>query len=315
MLNRKRNSFQQTLASHHIRLTRGQTTTLQVNVGLLCNQGCRHCHLDAGPGRTEVMDQETVDQVVALAQRFRFETIDITGGAPEMNPRISGLLQRLAPLAATLILRSNLTAIAAASQRHLLDLCQDRRITIIASFPSLNRDQAESQRGSGVFATSLATLRELNRRGYGQPGSGLLLNLVANPAGAFLPGAQLQQEKRFRHTLEKKWGIMFNRLYTFANMPLGRFRAWLEKTGNLEEYLDKLAAGFNPCATSGLMCRSIISVAWDGTLFDCDFNQAAGLFLNGARTHIADLNELPRPGTEIMVADHCYTCTAGAGFT
>lgn len=315
MLNREKNSFQRTLASHDIRLTRKQTTTLQVNVGLLCNQSCHHCHLDAGPGRDEVMGKETIDQVVALAGRFRFETIDITGGAPEMNPHISGLLRRLAPLAPTVILRSNLTAISETGRRHLIDLCCDQRITIVASFPSLNRDQTEAQRGHGVFNKSLATLKKLNKRGYGRPGSGLTLNLVVNPAGAFLPGSQAQQENRFRQTLEKKWGIAFNNLYTFANVPLGRFRAWLEKTGNLEDYLQKLTDDFNPCATDGLMCRTLISVSWDGTLFDCDFNQAVGLFLNGARTHISEIDELPRPGTEIMVADHCYTCTAGAGFT
>ncbi|MCF6291578.1 MAG: arsenosugar biosynthesis radical SAM protein ArsS [Desulfobacterales bacterium] len=315
MLNREKNSFRQTLASHGIRLTRGRATTLQVNVGLLCNQSCHHCHLNAGPGRDEVMGQETIDQVVALAGRFRFETIDITGGAPEMNPHISDLLRRLAPLAPTVILRSNLTAVSEPGRRHLLDLCSGRRITIVASFPSLNRNQAESQRGPGVFDQSLATLKELNKRGYGRPGSGLSINLVVNPAGAFLPGSQARQEKQFHRALEKKWGIAFNNLYTFANMPLGRFRAWLEKTGNLEGYLQKLTAGFNPCATDGLMCRTMISVAWDGTLFDCDFNQAAGLFLNNVRTHISEIDELPRPGTEIMVADHCYTCTAGAGFT
>ena len=307
--------FRQTLARHGLRLTRVKTTTLQVNVGLLCNQACRHCHLEAGPNRTEVMSKETVDQVVAMAERFPFEVIDITGGAPELNPNLAGMIERLAPLTSRLMLRSNLTALAQGKRDHLIDLCKKHRVVIVVSFPSLNEMQLESQRGKGVFRVSIGVLRELNSIGYGKPDSGLELNVVSNPTGAFLPSSQEQLERRFRQILRNKWGIVFNHLFAFANAPLGRFRHWLERSGNLDNYLQKLATNFNPCAIDGLMCRSLISVSWDGYLFDCDFNQAANLYLEGKKTHISELIELPEPGEPIAISSHCYTCTAGSGFT
>lgn len=307
--------FDAALARHGLKLARDRATILQINVGLLCNQVCRHCHLDAGPQRTEIMDRETVDQVIDLAQRFRFNTIDITGGAPEMNPHIEILLDKLAPLADTLILRSNLTAINEAGSAYLMELCRDRQVTIAASFPSINGPQTESQRGPGVFDRSLATLQKLNALGYGRNGAGLELNLISNPAGAFIPTGQQETEKRFRQVLKNKWDITFSNMYTFANVPLGRFRNWLEQKGNLAPYLRKLAESFNPCAVEGLMCRSLISVSWDGYLFDCDFNQAPRLHMGGGKTHITELAGLPGPGSGIAMADHCYTCTAGSGFT
>ncbi len=307
--------FKDTLAGRGLALTRGECTTLQVNVGLLCNQSCRHCHLDAGPTRPEVMNAETAAAVIRLAERFRFQTIDITGGAPEMNPHIEILLRKLAPLADTTILRSNLTAMAAARQERLVDLAAANGVTITASLPSLNETQAETQRGSKTFAASIKMLRELNGYGYGSLGSNLELNLVSNPTGAFLPSSQEQVEKRFRQVLAEKWGITFNNLYAFANVPLGRFYTWLEDSCNLENYLQKLAAQFNPCTLENLMCRSLISVSWDGFLFDCDFNQSLQLYMDGRKRHISELDELPGPGSSIGVGDHCYTCTAGSGFT
>lgn len=307
--------FRQTLAKHGLSLTREKTITLQVNLGLLCNQACRHCHLEAGPNREEVMSKETMDQVVAMAQRFPFEVIDITGGAPEMNPNLAEMIERLAPLTSRLMLRSNLTALVHEERDQVIDLCKQYRVVIVASFPSLNEAQAESQRGKGVFQESIGVLRKLNSTGYGKPGSGLELNLVSNPTGAFLPSSQEQMEKRFCQVLANKWGIGFNNLFTFANVPLGRFRTWLERSGNLDKYLQKLATSFNPCAIEGLMCRSLISVSWDGYLFDCDFNQAADLYLGGRKTHISALEELPEPGEPIAISYHCYTCMAGSGFT
>lgn len=307
--------FRDNLARRSLDLTRQQCTTLQVNVGRLCNQKCRHCHLDAGPSRPEIMSAKTAAAVIELAGRFRFATIDITGGAPEMNPHIRTLVRRLAPLANTLIMRSNLTAIGAENQKELLALLADNRVTIVASLPSLNEAQAEAQRGDHTFAASIRTLGKLNTLGYGLPGSGLELNLVSNPTGAFLPASQAQVEKRFRRMLTDKWGIAFNNLYVFANVPLGRFLAWLESSGNLESYILKLAAQFNPCTLESLMCRSLISVSWDGYLFDCDFNQSLQLYMGGRKIHIADLQDLPGPGDSIAVSEHCYTCTAGSGFT
>ena len=307
--------FRQTLAKHGIILARAKTTILQVNIGLLCNQACRHCHLEAGPRRAKLMDRETMEQVLDVAQRFPFEAIDITGGAPEMHPNLVEMIERLAPLTPRLMLRSNLTALGHEQRDHLIDLCTHHGVVIVASFPSLNEAQAESQRGKGVFQESIGVLRKLNSLGYGRPGSGLELNLVTNPTGAFLPSSEEHLEKRFRHVLDNRWGVVFNNLFAFANVPLGRFRHWLEKSGNLDTYLQKLATSFNPCAIEGLMCRSLLSVSWDGFLFDCDFNQAAALYLGGKKTHISELKDLPEPGEPIAISYHCYTCTAGSGFT
>jgi radical SAM/Cys-rich protein len=307
--------FRQTLSKHGLELSRKESTTLQVNVGFLCNQSCRHCHFEAGPNREELMGKDTIDQVINLAKRFRFETIDITGGAPEMNPNLLEMIEKLSILTPRLMLRSNLTALGGIERDYLMEACRRHRVVVIASFPSLNETQAESQRGKGVFHKSLDVLRKLNSLGYGQPDSGLELNLVSNPTGAFLPSSQKEIEKRFCHVLKDKWDIVFNHVFSFANMPLGGFRKWLEQSGNLNSYLRKLATSFNPCAVEGLMCRSLISVSWDGYLFDCDFNQAADLLMGGTKTHITELTKLPQPGEPISVSYHCYTCTAGAGFT
>ncbi|MGW8286710.1 MAG: arsenosugar biosynthesis radical SAM (seleno)protein ArsS [Desulfobulbales bacterium] len=307
--------FKHNLTQRGLCLNRGKCSTLQVNVGLLCNQTCKHCHLDAGPSRREIMAEKTIEAVINLAARFSFKTIDITGGAPEMNPNIEKLVNGLSPLTQTLIFRSNLTAIASEQKKGLLQLLADKGTTIIASLPSLNEAQAEAQRGKHAFATSITTLKKLNNMGYGLPGSDLRLDLVSNPTGAFMPAAQSQVEKRFRQMLAQKWGISFNDLYTFANVPLGRFLLWLDNTGNLESYILKLAANFNPVTLDGLMCRSLISVSWDGYLFDCDFNQSLQLYLGGKKKHISELHDLPSPGEPIAVSEHCYTCTAGSGFT
>jgi radical SAM/Cys-rich protein len=308
-------TFKDNLTSHGIDFKRGDCTTLQINVGLLCNQSCKHCHLEAGPNRNEIMNMETVEAVTSFARLFHFKTIDITGGAPEMNPHIRKLVRKLAPLTDRLIIRSNLTAIAAEDKMALLQLLAANKVTIIASFPSLNEAQSEAQRGKSSFATSINTLKRLNELGYGQPGSGLELNLVSNPTGAFLPSSQEQVEKRFREMLDHKWRLVFNNLYTFANVPLGRFLSWLEHTSNLENYVLKLAANFNPCALDALMCRTLLSVSWDGYLFDCDFNQSLNLYMGGSKKHISELQVIPGPDDTIAVSEHCYTCTAGSGFT
>jgi len=307
--------FSNTLKLQGIELVRAETHTLQVNVGLLCNQTCRHCHLEAGPGCREVMNGETVVEVVDFARRGGYNTIDITGGAPELNPHIQDLILKLSPFVPIIMLRSNLTALADAEKNSLTALCKACRVVIVASLPSLSTGQTESQRGRGVFEKSIDTLRKLNAIGYGQAGSGLELHLVSNPTGAFLPTSQTQAERRFRPDLEKKWGVVFNHLYTFANVPLGRFRQWLVASGNFENYLKRLVENFNPCAVTGLMCRTLVSVSWDGYLFDCDFNLASGLFLGGRKVHVSEVDGPPPPGSPITVSDHCYACTAGAGFT
>ena len=307
--------FGQALANQALRLERGRTTTLQINVGLLCNQSCRHCHLSAGPHRPESMSALTAEAVVAYAERSRFDAIDITGGAPELNPHIETMIRNLSDLAPRLMIRSNLSALEGQNRGEMMGLLKDHRVVIVASFPSYNEGQADSQRGRGVFQTSIDTLKKLNALGYGQDGTGLELNLVSNPTGAFLPTPQGQMEQRFREVLKKRWGIVFNHLYSFANVPLGRFRQWLLKSGNLDSYLQRLASRFNPCALDGLMCRTLVSVSWDGTLYDCDFNLARDLPMGGKRTHVSSMEGPPEPGNPIAVGDHCYTCTAGAGFT
>ncbi len=308
-------SFCGTLLAHGLQLTRLQTCTLQVNVGLMCNQSCRHCHLGAGPGKTEVMTKETAAAVARWAKRCGFETIDVTGGAPELNPDIEDIVEMLSPLAPRLIFRSNLTALHTEDKERLLEILRSRGAVIVASFPSLNESQAESQRGDGIFGISIEALRRLNAMGYGKPGSPLELDLVSNPTGAFLAAGQEPSEKRFRRVLENKWGITFNHLFSFSNAPLGRFRRWLIDSGNLDGYMKKLTDAFNPCAVERVMCRSLVSVSWDGILYDCDFNLARRLPLLGRKIHVSEMPGPPEPGSPIATGDHCFSCTAGAGFT
>jgi radical SAM/Cys-rich protein len=306
--------FLSTLLRHNIRLVRNPTHTLQINLGFLCNQACRHCHLNAGPGRKENMDAGTLEQVLAYARRSHFETIDITGGAPELNPHLADLIAKASVSAHRVMLRSNLSVLRAKMDR-LIEPLKSHRVVIVASFPSLNPGQTDSQRGDGIFDESIAVLRELNAAGYGRNGSGLELNLVSNPTGAFLPPDQDQTEKRYHQILEKRWNVTFNRLFSFANVPLGRFRRWLINSGNFDNYVQKLVSNFNPCAVEGLMCRTLVSVSWDGYLYDCDFNLAGGLNMSAKKIHVSEMPGPPRPGTPIITADHCYTCTAGSGFT
>jgi radical SAM/Cys-rich protein len=309
-------AFSISLSKRGIELIRDNTNALQVNVGLLCNQSCRHCHLEAGPDRADrMMSQETMREVEAYARRGGFHTVDITGGAPEMHPLLPAFIQEMAAVAPRVILRSNLTAIGDEERRHLIQICRDHRVVIVASFHSLNPGQTESQRGSGVFERSLQTLRLLNECGYGLADTGLQLDLVSNPSGAFLPSSQGQTEKKFRQDLGSRWGISFNQLYMLANVPLGRFRKWLISSGNYDRYMEKLVESFNACAVAGLMCRSLVSVSWDGILYDCDFNLASGVPLGGRKIHVSSMKGPPATGSPVSTSDYCYTCTAGSGFT
>jgi radical SAM/Cys-rich protein len=260
------------------------------------------------------MSRDTMDEVVAYAKRARFQVVDITGGAPEMNPHLGYLIETVAPLAPRLMLRANLTALAQQRTNYLVELCKANQVVIVASFPSVSASQTDSQRGTGVLEKSIAMLRKLNDLGYGRDGTGLELNLVSNPTGAFLPVSQLQAEKKFKADLERKWGLFFNNLFTFANVPLGRFLTWLRDSGNLESYMQKLSASFNPCTVEGLMCRTFLSVNWDGYLYDCDFNLARGVYRAGRKRHVSEMDGLPEPGTRIPTGNHCYACTAGSGF-
>jgi len=307
--------FAVTLQRHGLELKRGQTTTLQVNVGRLCNQACKHCHLSAGPARSEVMSRETAKEVVAFARRASFEVVDITGGAPELNTNLADMIEWFSDFAPRIIVRSNLTSLADRRHEFLIDVFKRRGVVIVASLAALHPSQVDAQRGKGVFDKSLSVLKKLNAIGYGSPGSGLELSLVSNPPGAFLPQAQDPAEKKFRYDLQRKWGIVFNNFYAFANVPLGRFRQWLIESGNLEAHIQKLASNFNPCTVEGLMCKSLLSVSWDGYVYDCDFNQVNDIPAGNLKTHVSELNMRPPAGTPIAVSDHCYACTAGSGFT
>ena len=307
--------FAVALERHGLSLLRGEIATLQVNTGYLCNLRCRHCHLEAGPGRKEIMSRETMAEVISFARRFPFRVIDITGGAPELVADLPFLIEGLAPLAPRMLLRTNLSALRDAARESLLARCVAHRVVLIASFPSTNPSQADAQRGAGVTEAGIAVLKKLNAAGYGVDGTGLELDLVSNPVGAFLPVSQASAEGKFRRDLSRKWGVTFNHLYTFANVPLGRFRTWLLETGNHERYLKTLTDGFNPTSVENLMCRTLLSVSWDGFLYDCDFNLAVGRPHGNRKVHVSDVRELPSPGAPIAIGEYCYACTAGSGFT
>ncbi len=308
-------SFSDTLKDQKLDLKRAPLEILQINTGLLCNQACKHCHLNAGPDRTQVMDKTTMDYIHDFQKQCRLKVVDITGGAPELNPNLDHLIKIMSGITETVMLRSNLSALYDRDDDMLLSILKKEKVTIVSSFPALNPSQTDSQRGKGIFDKSIKMLSQLNQIGYGQPGTGLELNLVANPAGAFLPSCQEATQKRYRQVLKDKWDIVFNNAFTFANMPLGRFKEWLVRSGNFDQYMNQLYGNFNACTIDGLMCRNLISVSWDGLLYDCDFNLAAELPKGNVKTHISQVSSCAFEFDEIEVADHCYACTAGSGFT
>jgi len=261
------------------------------------------------------MSRETMAAVVSFARRFPFRILDVTGGAQELVPDLPFLVEGLAPLAPRLMLRTNLSAVSGAEWESLLALCVAHRVVLVASFPSTSPSQADAQRGAGATEAAIAVLKKLNAAGYGVDGTGLELDLVSNPVGAFLPVSQGSAERKFRHDLLRKWGVAFNHLHTFANVPLGRFRTWLLRTGNYERYVKTLTESFNPSAVDGLMCRTLLSVSWDGFLYDCDFNLAAGRPSADRKIHVSDVHELPSPGAPVAIGEYCYACAAGSGFT
>ena len=307
--------FADILVRYRLSLVRDHAHTLQVNTGYLCDLRCRHCHLEAGPDRKEIMSRGTMEAVVSFARRFPFQVIDVTGGAPELVPDLPFLIEGLAPFAPRLMLRTNLSALNDSARESLLALCVVHRVVLVASFPSTNPSQADALRGAGVTEAGIAVLKKLNAAGYGMDGTGLELDLVVNPVGAFLPASDETAERDFRHDLRRKCGVAFNNLYTFANVPLGRFRTGLLQTGNYERYMKTLVEAFNPSAVEGLMCRTLLSVSWDGFLYDCDFNLAVDRPIGGRKVHVSEVRELPAPDVPIAAGDYCYACTAGSGFT
>ena len=286
---------------------------LQVNVGKLCNQTCAHCHVDAGPDRREVMTQATAGKVIDLLRRHPIPTLDITGGAPELNPNFRWLVQQARALDRHVIDRCNLTILLTGPQVDLVSFLAEHEVEVIASLPSFRSAGTDAQRGAGVFEKSIDAMRRLNAAGYGR-GTGLVLNLVHNPVGAFLPGNQASLEREYRRELADRYGIAFDHLYTITNMPISRFLDYLERAGNLQGYLELLARAFNPGAVAGLMCRNTLSVSWDGRLFDCDFNQMLDMTVNsGAPDTLDDLLVSGDLRRRVRTARHCFGCTAGAG--
>lgn len=289
--------------------------TLQVNVGKLCNQICKHCHVDAGPKRTEIMTPETAALVAGVLRRHgQIKTLDITGGAPEMCPSFEYLVEEATQLGRHIIDRCNLTVFYEPGKSHLPDFLKDHRVEVVASMPCYLEENVDSQRGRGVFHKSVDALLWLNRLGYGLEGSGLELNLVYNPVGAYLPPPQAQLEADYKRELRERYGIVFNHLYTITNMPISRFKAFLEVSGQYDHYMQKLESAFNPATVPNVMCRSLISVSWDGYLYDCDFNQMLQMRVNhGLPNHIRDFDSHVLSKRRIATRNHCYGCTAGAG--
>jgi radical SAM/Cys-rich protein len=286
---------------------------LQVNVGKVCNQTCAHCHVDAGPDRREVMSRDTAGQVIELLYRHPIPTLDITGGAPELNPNFRWMVAEARRLDRHVIGRCNLTVLELPSQSDTAEFLAANRVEVIASLPSFRQSGTDAQRGEGVFDKSLAALQRLNRLGYGRDGD-LKLGLVHNPVGAFLPGNQAALERDYKRELKERHGIVFDSLYTITNMPIGRFLEVLSRRGTLQHYMELLVKSFNPAAAAALMCRTYISVGWDGQLYDCDFNQMLAMPVDhGAPSTLAGLLESGRLGRRVRTGRHCFGCTAGAG--
>lgn len=286
---------------------------LQVNVGKQCNQTCAHCHVDAGPDRTEVMTRHTMEKVLSVLARSDIPVLDITGGAPELHPGFRWLVEEATALGRHVMDRCNLTILRTQKHEDLPEFLAEHHVEIVASLPYYQPRQTDAQRGDGVFARSIEALQSLNALGYGRRRD-LVLNLVTNPVGAFLPASQPSLEREWKAQLDRRYGVVFNSLFTITNMPISRFLEFLIERGNLETYMGKLVQSFNPTAAQGVMCRDLLSVGWDGTLYDCDFNQMLELPMDSnAPNHIDGFDYAVLAKRRITTAPHCFGCTAGAG--
>lgn len=307
-------AFGQKLAEHGLTLRAGAVETLQINVGKLCNQACKHCHVDASPRRTEVMTAEVAEQVLDAVRRFRFNVIDITGGAPELNPSFRRLVSESRASGSRVMVRHNLTVMFEPGQEDLPSFFRAHEVEVVSSLPYFLGQQTDAQRGPGVFDKSIEALKRLNAVGYGVEGGGLTLNLVYNPVGAFLPPPQASIETDFKRELLARHGVTFDRLYTITNMPIKRFLEYLRRSGNEERYMRRLVEAFNPASVEGLMCRTTLSVDWTGRLYDCDFNQMLGLGVDERLPQtVAEFDADRFDGRAVSTDAHCFGCTAGAG--
>lgn len=307
-------AFRAVLKRHGIdALQRAPLKELQINVGRLCNQACNHCHVDAGPKRTEIMRWSTMQRILDWSQKHQITRVDITGGAPELNPHFRRFVDGFMALGADVGARCNLTVLLEPRQEDLAAWYAERRVRLVASLPCYTEKNVDAQRGDGVFAKSIEALRRLNAAGYGRSPD-LALDLVYNPGGAFLPGDQAQLEADYKERLGADFGIVFHRLFALANLPINRFAHFLERTGQHERYMQSLEENFNAATVPELMCRRVLSVDWLGRVYDCDFNQMLDLPLAGrALRHLWDIDPQQLDGERIATGPHCFGCTAGAG--
>ncbi|MBO6605788.1 arsenosugar biosynthesis radical SAM (seleno)protein ArsS [Psychroserpens sp.] len=301
--------------SNQFPLKARQLEILQINVGYMCNQVCEHCHVDAGPDRKEIMTRETMQQCLDVIKASGAHTLDLTGGAPEMNPDFRWFVEEAAKVGIKdFIVRSNLTIIRANKKYYdLPEFFKKHNVHVVSSMPHWTRGKTDKQRGDGVFDKSIEALKALNAIGYGMPDSSLRLDLVYNPSGAFLPGDQASMEKDFKRALLDDFGIQFHNLFAITNLPISRFLDYLIASENYEDYMYELVEAFNPAAVANVMCTNTLSVSWDGYLYDCDFNQMLELPVNSRAKHISEFNKELLEGRNIVISQHCYGCTAGAG--
>ena len=296
-------------------IQRDQLETLQVNLGYLCNQSCLHCHVNAGPKRKEIMQQETIEDVIRFLRDNNIKKLDLTGGAPELNPHFRYLVSQAHAMGVHIIDRCNLTVLHEPGQEDTADFLAQHKVELVASLPCYLEENVDNQRGDGVYQTSIAAIKLLNITGYGVAGSGLELNLMYNPIGAHLPPSQSVLEQDYKRELKQRYGIIFNHLYTLTNMPIKRFGSTLISKGEFDSYMQLLKEAYQPSNLQTVMCRSLISVDWQGYIYDCDFNQMLELPLmeSGKKMHLKDISNNNLERRNIMIADHCYGCTAGQG--
>ena len=301
------------LDSDFPRIWRGRLNTLQMNLGYLCNLSCTHCHVNAGPKRTELMTRETMAIALQFARKHRLEHLDLTGGSPEMNPDFRWLVQNARQQGLHVMDRCNPTILVEPGYENTAEFLAEYQVEVIASLPCYLEDNVDAQRGKGVFKASIEALQKLNALGYGRPDSGLILNLVFNPQGTALPPPQTQLEEAYRQFLSEHFDLQFSNLFTITNMPIQRFGAALLAKGHFEDYMHRLKQAYQPANLDKVMCRSLLSVDWQGYVYDCDFNQMLDLPLAGSRRHLSQLLEDMQEAMPIAVAGHCYGCTAGQG--
>jgi len=295
-------------------LTAAKVEIMQINIGKMCNQVCKHCHVDAGPDRKEIMTKETMGYCLDALKNSEIQKVDLTGGAPELNPNFKWFVTELKKLNKHVMVRSNLTILVANGFEDHAKFMAENEVEIISSLPYYSASTTDKQRGNGVFGQSIKAIKKLNDLGYGKEDDGLILNLVYNPIGAFLPPNQAALEKDYKRELKNKFGLVFNNLFAITNLPISRFLDYLIQSGNYFEYMDKLISSFNPVAAQNVMCKNMVSIGWEGSIYDCDFNQMLEIGLyNGLPKHIKDFNSKAFEGRKIMVGNHCFGCTAGAG--